>query len=796
MVKRILDFIRLSIMKTKKSGLPKQLTSLVNSTVALLGDVIKEEGGDKVFKTVDSIRKEMVEYRSVSDIQKDKILQKLFTRLDKQENVDKHKIAHSFTLMLELINVCEAAFRTFKLRTQEEPLSKFSKKDSTMVYVLTAHPTEARTPENIELFSRIQKILVNILEKTAEQEYLESIIKHNLKLAWLLPVTKHEKPEVLDEAKHLFSIIFRKDIFDTLLRADRDLGQIKVRTWVGGDKDGHPGVDEKVMLECLQASRDQFILIISSIQTLFYKDLEMINNKKISELASKLNETLKTLTKLKADDSHRLETLVKQITTLSQKYEKEVGANSPRLLKLEAILRMFPGLVIPIELREDSEIIADTLKSKKPLAIERMLLELAKIAKGQDIRHYAQGLIISMCQSYSDIENTIELSNKTIGDLRIPVIPLFETSQALEDSSDIISQLLKNKEYTKNVKNTWGNKLEVMLGYSDSSKGMGVLPSRIAIAKTMRSLDDLISQNNFTPVFFHGSGGSVDRGGGSIKEQTAWWPKSALSLYKATIQGEMVERTFTSSEVTLSGIDKVLTNFKRVKTKKGKIKIDKAVEKFAFDVATSYKYKIAESKFFEMVEAATPYSYLNVLRLGSRPTKRASEQTQVLDFNSIRAIPWILCWTQTRILFPSWWGVGSSWDKIRSNRKESQELKDSYESSYLFSSYVRTLGFTLSKVDLSIFKLYLSKSSLSIREQDKVFAEFKAELKLVEKFLTFITGEKKLLWNKPWLADSIKLRSSMIHPLNILQIQGNRDSDESLVRKTVAGISSGMMTTG
>jgi phosphoenolpyruvate carboxylase len=783
-------------MKTQKSGLPKQLTSLVNSTVAILGDVIKEEGGEKVFKTVDSIRKEMVEYRSVSVLQKDKILQKLYARLDKEISIDKHKIAHSFTLMLELINVCEAAFRTYKLRSQEEPLSKFSKKDSTMVYVLTAHPTEARTPENIELFSRIQKILVNILEKTAEQEYLESIIKHNLKLAWLLPVTKHEKPEVLDEAKHLFSIIFRKDIFDTLLRADRDLGQIRMRTWVGGDKDGHPGVDEKVMLACLQASRDQFLLIVSSVQKQFYNDLEMLNNATISQLASDLDNTFKTLIKLTTGDSDRLDVLVKQIGVLGQKYEKEVGAKNPRLLKLEAILRMFPGLVIPIELREDSEVIADALKSKKPLAIERMLVALSKIAKGQNIRHYAQGLIISMCQSYSDIENTIELSKKTIGDLRIPVIPLFETSQALEDSSDIIAKLLKNKEYTKNVKNNWNNHLEVMLGYSDSSKGMGVLPSRIAIAKTMRSLDDLISQSGFTPVFFHGSGGSVDRGGGSIKEQTAWWPKSALSLYKATIQGEMVERTFTSSEVTLSGIDKVLTNFKRVKTKKGKIKIDKAVEKFAFDVATSYKRKIADSEFFEMVEAATPYSYLNVLRLGSRPTKRASEKTQVLDFNSIRAIPWILCWTQTRILFPSWWGVGTSWDKIRSNRKESQDLKDSYESSYLFSSYVRTLGFTLSKVDLSIFKLYLSKSSLSNREQEKVFEEFKAELKLVEKFLVFITGEKKLLWNKPWLADSIKLRSSMIHPLNILQIQGNRDSDEALVRKTVAGISSGMMTTG
>ncbi len=783
-------------MKIDKKGLPPALKTLVNRTVAILGDVIKEEGGEQIFKTVDSIRKEMVKYRSSPNTQKDKLLQSLYTRLEKEPKENKHKIAHSYTLMLELINVCEAAFRTYKLRSQEEPLSGFSKQSSTMVYVLTAHPTEARTPENIELFSRIQKILVDILEKTAEQDYLESIIKHNLKMAWLLPVTKHQKPEVLDEAKHLFSIVFRTDIFDTLLRADRDLGKIRVRTWVGGDKDGHPGVDEKVMLKCLQASRDYFIKALDSIIGKLREDVDMLGNKQLSQTAHDLPKVLKTIAKIKPADSQKLSSLHHQLNDLSLAYEKIVGAKSPRLLKLDAIFNMFPGLVIPIEIREDSEVIAEALKSSKPLAIERMLVSLSQIAKGKAIRHYAQGLIISMCHSYNDIENTIELSKKTIGDLRIPVIPLFETSQALEDSSDIVSRLLKNKEYIRNVKKSWDNKLEVMLGYSDSSKGMGVLPSRIAIAKTMRGLDELISKNGLTPVFFHGSGGSVDRGGGSIKEQTAWWPKSALSLYKATIQGEMVERTFTSSEVTLSGIDKVMTNFKKAKSKKGLIKVNRSVEIFAEEVAKNYKKKIAEEKFFEMVGAATPYSYLNVLKLGSRPTKRASEKTQTLDFNSIRAIPWILCWTQTRILFPSWWGVGSAWSQIKDDDKKSSALKKSYETSNLFASYVRTLGFTLSKVDLSIFKLYLSKSRLSKVEQENVFEEFKVEYLLVEKFLKSITGHKNLLWDKPWLADSIKLRSSMIHPLNVLQIQGNNDSDESLVRKTVAGISSGMMTTG
>ena len=783
-------------MKNEKIQLPSHLKKLVSKTVAILGEVIQEEAGDQVFRTVDSIRKKMVRYRSSSSKDKDKILNDLYRSLDKEKSGTKHDIAHSYTLMLEVINTCEAAYRTFRLRTKESTKPRFVKPDSTMVYVLTAHPTEARTSENIELFSRIQEILVNILEKTAEQSYLESIIKHNLKLAWLLPVTRHKKPEVLDEAKHLFSIVFRKDIFDTLLRADRDLGRIRMRTWVGGDKDGHPGVDDKVMLSCLQASRKHFLVIIQGILSKLNEDLLLLSNKELSSSIKSLSSSLKELSTIKSKDSSKIKSWSQKLDGAHEKYNDLVGAYSPRLLKLKSILNMFPGLVIPIELREDSELIAKALESKKAMAIERMLVSLSEIAKGVDIRNYAQGLIISMCHSYDDIENTIKLSKKTIGDLSIPVIPLFETSKALEDSSDIINELLKNKEYVKSVKQSWNNHLEVMLGYSDSSKGMGVLPSRIAVAKTMRTLDSLIKNKGFVPVFFHGSGGSVDRGGGSIKEQTAWWPRSALSLYKATIQGEMVERTFTSSEVILSGMDKILTNLNRVKSKEGAIKVNKAVDIFAQDVAANYKKKIGEENFFKMVDSATPYSYLNVLKLGSRPTKRSSSKSSTLDFSSIRAIPWILCWTQTRILFPSWWGVGSAWKSIKNNEKRKISLKKSYKTSYLFSSYIRTLGFTLSKVDLSIFKLYLEQSTLSIEEKVEAYNEFHAELKLVINFLKYITDEKKLLWNKPWLAESIKLRSSMIHPLNILQIQANKNNDEELVRKTVAGISSGMMTTG
>lgn len=778
-------------MSSQNSHLPKELKVLVRDTVKLLGEVILEEGGDKLYQEVESIRTKMIDYREMNEASRQKTLTKILNQLKENNKRTKHEIALSFTLMMELINTCEAAYRTFKLKNNPHTHHP-ERMDNTMVYVLTAHPTEARTPQNIELFRRIQSVAIRILDRSGEEGYMKSIIKHNLKLAWLLPVTRHEKPEVVDEANHLFSIILRPDIFDTILRADRDLGNIRIRTWVGGDKDGHPGVDDKVMLACLNASRKYFIEILNKICSELSRDIDYLGNDKLRNLLGNLKIQIKNLKKISKNDSLHLKVVQTILNKLDQTYIKVVGQAAPRILKLQSIFKLFPCLVVPIEMREDAEIIQEALTSKKPLAIEKMLVKIGEISQKGNASGYVQGFIISMCHSYQDIENARKLLKKATGSMDIQVIPLFETAAALESSSKIVEQMLSNEKFMQNVQKKWNHRFEIMLGYSDSSKGMGVLPSRITIAKTMKSLDQIISKAKVVPVFFHGSGGSIDRGGGSIKEQTSWWPKSALNIYKATIQGEMVERNFTSAEVSMSGMNKIIENFSQAKESGKSKNLDQTIEYFSEKVKTHYIEKIEDPRFFAMIEAATPYSYLSALKLGSRPAKRS--KAKKLDLNSIRAIPWILCWTQTRILFPTWWGVGTAWKDLEQTEREN--LKIAYSSSNLFGSFVRILGFTLSKVELAVFRIYLQESELDSAEQKRIFEEFEREYNDTISFVQFITGEKDLLWYRPWLAESIQLRASMIHPLNLLQILAYRSKDMELVRKTIAGISSGMMTTG
>jgi phosphoenolpyruvate carboxylase len=329
-----------------------------------------------------------------------------------------------------------------------------------------------------------------------------------------------------------------------------------------------------------------------------------------------------------------------------------------------------------------------------------------------------------------------------------------------------------------------------MLGYSDSAKEMGALASRVAIAKAMQGIDRLCARKRVVPIFFNGSGGSIDRGGGSIEEQTAWWTPSALRNFKATIQGEMVERTFASPELIRSGLERIAERAEAAQKSRAVSRLTRPVEDFAERASLAYRIQLARPEFLEVFEKATAYRYLSLLRIGSRPTKRSAS----VAVSSLRAIPWVLSWTQTRVLFPTWWGVGTAWQD--SNGADRNKLSRACRRDPLFSSFVKLLGFTLAKVELPVWHLYLKSSGLEAARVESTMAEFHREYSRSVAFVRAMSGKRNLLWFRPWLGESIRLRSPMIHPINLLQIIALEKKDPILIRETVTGIASGMMTTG
>lgn len=784
--------------------LPFALRRLVSRSVALLGEIIRKELGDDAFVQIDTLRKEMSHLRHIIPNQKYEILNKRLESMQQLDSKRRFQIAHSFTLMLELMNACENAYRTYRLRSRKNGKEREAAvKPESITYVLTAHPSEARSPSNVAVFHKLQQELTKSLELGFNKN--QQHLRHLIEVAWRIPVARAEKPKVSDEAEFIFSIVLRPENLEALLLAKREIASVQIRTWVGGDKDGHSGVNESTMLSSLNLSRRYILAFMKSKVSEVKATAELLKDPDLVKICSHLNRIVSALRRLSKSDGKRIAAAKIALDQTSERYRLKVGETHPAFADLQELSRIFPAWVIPLELRDSSDQIVEAASGSR-IAIRRMVERLADLSHGGQPSWYVSGLIISMASQLEHIRAGELLVSELLGRNKIPVVPLFEERIALERSEEIVREMLKDRKP--------GDQMEIMLGYSDSAKEMGALPSRLMLAETVHRLDQCFQESGVIPIFFHGSGGSVDRGGGSIEDQTAWLPDNAIKRFKSTIQGEMVDRTFSSPEIFLSQVTKVSNQLGQVgqtgqmgqgnqlrppgkNSRPIYTGSAEEVRNFASRVEKAYSEKVRDSDFFQVVEKASAYRYLHTLRLGSRPSSRRAKTSpqQKLSLKDLRAIPWVLSWTQSRVLFPTWWGIGSALKS--SNPLERTQLQKSFTDDPLLRSFVKVLGFTLAKVELPIWRIYLEQSHLNRDHALRVFAEFQEEYDLAVEFVQMMSGETNLLWFRPWLSTSVMLRSAMIHPLNLLQIlnQGPHSS-QKLVRETVTGIASGMMTTG
>jgi phosphoenolpyruvate carboxylase len=707
--------------------LPAELKHLVRETVGLFGEVLKAKLGARAYGRIESTRKKMTALRGASAKNEIKILQERFRMLEDLTTREQFEFAQSFALMLELMNTCENAYRSHKIQQKilAEPSKPLVHKPDSVIYVLTAHPTEARAPFNIWIFHEILKILTAVLERQdiVFLPFERARLLHFFEVAWTTSLVRTKKPQVRDEAEHIYSTLLREETLRPLLRARQELAPIFVRSWVGGDKDGHPGVDEKVFLASLQLARQKLRIFCHARLKSVGEVAKGVQNRSILSRVLMLQSALRGLAKIKSGDAARVAKFRQKLEHLGQNYSRHFGSLHPELQELSQLFEMFPALVVPLEFRESSDVLMES-PDGKGLAIDRMLQQLAKISRGGDPRAYVREFIISMAESIDHIRVAAHLVKKNLGEIYLPIVPLFEQARAQDLGVEIIGQMLRDRGLNSALKKYWNNSLEIMLGYSDSSKESGVLPSRLKVAETMYDLDLFCRKKHITPVFFQGSGGSVDRGGGSVEEQTSWWSAGALKNYKVTIQGEMVERSLANPEITWGQLEKISARAGDWRKAQGR-RLPKApvVDAFAGKVARHYQSQVQSPEFLQAVQKATPYSFLNLIKIGSRPSKRS----KTVSVAGLRAIPWILCWTQTRILFPVWWGVGSAW--AESSPAERKILIRSFETHPVFRTYVKALGFTLLKVE----HVLRSKRAVASRKEKglgRVFARILEDLRL------------------------------------------------------------------
>lgn len=763
--------------------LPKELRRVVRKMSFLLGQVIKEQEGNAFFEKVESYRK-MLKLLRTRKSKRD--LDRIANRLKKETPDDQLKLAHAYSLLLEVVNSCESAYRTWRQRQKSNYPQRSTQLDLT--FVLTAHPTEARAPLVVEFFRRISALLIDGLENNFVFDDEE--ISTHLRALLAIPLVKTKAPSVSDEAEYIYSIIFHKPVFDFIL-SQKEPYRIRLRTWVGGDKDGHPGVNEIVMRDCLQRSREHIVEHLASKLKAVISDLDKIGNQLVFQGSDKrflqnLLSKLPALASLQSSDGKKINQWKASFFGFCEKASPYTQKHHEVQL-IRRTFSLFPALVMPIELREDAGKIKEAL-SDKEAPISRMLTALSNLSKGSFVTNYARGLVISHCEEATDISNAHQLSSKHGSKDTLPIIPLFESRESLLNAEKILNEWLQNEKNLFIVQNQWDGKLEVMLGYSDSAKQVGVLPSRNLIRRAMKQISKLSKRFQVKPVLFHGSGGSVARGGGSLREQVAWWPTAAAKLPKLTIQGEMIQRTFATKEILHSQCLHFARELK-LRRPRATFKASKALTTLSNGVESRYKDFIFNKDLLSTCLGATPYKYLEVLKIGSRPTKRPSA---VASVKSLRAIPWVLCWTQSRVLFPTWWGVGSAWQEL--SKQDKEELIHYFETDAFFSSFVKQLSFTLAKVELHVWQQYLIE--FAPKEAESILTLFEEEYKRAVDFCFEVSGRNSLLWHRPWLEESIKLRSPYIHILNLLQILAMKRGDEKLLKETLVGIACGMLTTG
>lgn len=407
--------------------------------------------------------------------------------------------------------------------------------------------------------------------------------------------------------------------------------------------------------------------------------------------------------------------------------------------------------------------------------------------------------VISMAGQPSDVL-AVQLLLKECG-LRRPlrVVPLFETLDDLDNAGPCIDRLLGLDAYREAL----AGPQEVMIGYSDSAKDAGTLAAAWAQYRAQEALVDICRAHGVELLLFHGRGGTVGRGGGpahaAILSQP---PGSVAGRFRTTEQGEMIRFKFGLPGIARQNLDLYLAAVLEatlLPPPAPEPAWREEMQRLAADSLAAYRQVVRETpQFVDYFREATPEQELGRLPLGSRPAKRRQG-----GIESLRAIPWIFAWTQTRLMLPAWLG----WESALFNaidRGEGALLQRMREQWPFFRARIDMLEMVLAKADGEIAQLYDERLVQS--ELRPLGAHLRDLLSQALRVVLGLTGQQRLLAQATETRESIAVRNIYLDPLHLLQAEllaRSRRCEgeacgglEQALLVTVAGIAAGLRNTG
>ncbi|MDR2224703.1 MAG: phosphoenolpyruvate carboxylase, partial [Providencia sp.] len=456
---------------------------------------------------------------------------------------------------------------------------------------------------------------------------------------------------------------------------------------------------------------------------------------------------------------------------------------------------------------EKQQFLLTELQSRRPLipqdwqpsAETQEVFETCRViakAKNDSIAAY----VISMAKVPSDVLAVKLLLKEAGASIRLPVAPLFETLEDLNNAESVMTKLLSIEWYRELI----DDRQMVMIGYSDSAKDAGVMAASWAQYRAQDALIKLCEKEGVTLTLFHGRGGTIGRGGAPAHSALLSQPPGSLKGgLRVTEQGEMIRFKFGLPQVTISSLAlyaSAILEANLLPPPEPKNEWKSVMDSLSDVSCAMYRDYVREQPdFVPYFRAATPEQELAKLPLGSRPAKRRPTG----GVETLRAIPWIFAWTQNRLMLPAWLGAGAALKHVIEQEGKQSVLDEMWQQWPFFNTRIAMLEMVYAKADLWLAEYYDHRLveerlwPLGQKLRDQLSDDIKSVLA--------VSKDEALMADLPWIAESIALRNVYTDPLNVLQaelLHRSRQQEhpdprvEQALMVTIAGVAAGMRNTG